>query len=99
MTELSPEAYAIIEGRHSDPFRYLGRHVENDKPVVRVFMPDAASVSVVDDHGGEVGLDRVHDAGLFAGRPGNGAQRYRTEFGSCSVWPAMSVAHTMRAVW
>ena len=20
----------VIEGRHSDPFRYLGRHVEND---------------------------------------------------------------------
>ena len=26
MTKLSAEAYAIIEGRHSDPFHYLGLH-------------------------------------------------------------------------
>jgi hypothetical protein len=24
MSSLAPEAYAAIEGRHSDPFRYLG---------------------------------------------------------------------------
>src|SRR6266436_6303083 len=24
MSSLTPEAYAVIEGRHSDPFRYLG---------------------------------------------------------------------------
>jgi hypothetical protein len=23
MSSLSPEAYAVIEGRHADPFRYL----------------------------------------------------------------------------
>jgi 1,4-alpha-glucan branching enzyme len=87
MTELSPEAYAVIEGRHSDPFRYLGRHVEDDRPVVRVFMPNAAAVSVIDDQGREVGLDRVHDAGLFAGHPVNGARRYRlrARFGDTTV--------------
>ena len=37
----SPEAYAVIEGRHSDPFHYLGPHLEGDVPVVRVFLPDA----------------------------------------------------------
>ena len=26
MSSLTPEAYAVIEGRHSDPFRYLGPH-------------------------------------------------------------------------
>jgi hypothetical protein len=32
--------YAVIEGRHSDPF--ISRpHVEGDVPVVRVFLPDA----------------------------------------------------------
>jgi 1,4-alpha-glucan branching enzyme len=77
MTRLSPEAYAIIEGRHSDPFRYLGRHREDDRPVVRVFMPDAAAVSVVDDQGREIALDRVHEAGLFSGHPDNGVERYR----------------------
>jgi hypothetical protein len=33
MNKLSAEAYAIIEGRHSDPFRYLGLHKEGDKTV------------------------------------------------------------------
>ena len=35
MSLLSPEAYAVIEGRHSDPFRYLGPHLDGDVPVVR----------------------------------------------------------------
>ena len=32
MSALSPEAYAVIEGRSSDPFHYLGPHVEGDVP-------------------------------------------------------------------
>ena len=51
MSPLSPEAYAVIEGRHSDPFRYLGRHLEGDSAVVRVFLPEAVAVTVVDDQG------------------------------------------------
>ena len=39
MPKLSAEAYAIIEGRHSDPFHYLGLHPEGDKNVVRAFLP------------------------------------------------------------
>src|SRR5262245_54814752 len=83
MTSLSPEAYAVIEGRHSDPFHYLGPHVEDDVPVVRVFLPEAEEVKVVDDEGHESNLRRVHDAGLFAGRLSNGSPRYhvRARFG------------------
>src|SRR3954449_3006688 len=77
MNGLSPEAYAVIEGRHHDPFHYLGWHVENDTPVVRVFLPDAEEVKVVDEAGRESGLRRIHDAGLFAGRAPNGSQHYR----------------------
>src|SRR5437588_7554035 len=77
MTFLSPEAYAVIEGRHSDPFRYLGPHVEGDVPVVRIFLPDAEGVAIVDDQGHERGLERIHDAGLFEGRWSNGSRRYR----------------------
>jgi 1,4-alpha-glucan branching enzyme len=51
MTLLSPEALAVIEGRHSDPFRYLGPHLEGEKPVVRVFLPDAEEVVAIDDEG------------------------------------------------
>jgi hypothetical protein len=36
MRSLSPEAYAVIEGRHSDPFHYLGPHAEGDVSLVRV---------------------------------------------------------------
>ncbi|HEX2512849.1 MAG TPA: alpha-amylase family glycosyl hydrolase, partial [Xanthobacteraceae bacterium] len=83
MNKLPREAYAIIEGRHSDPFHYLGRHIEKDVAVVRAFIPDAAEVRVVDEQGHESELDRIHDAGLFAGRLPNGSQRYqlRARFG------------------
>jgi 1,4-alpha-glucan branching enzyme len=83
MTALSPEAYAVIEGRHSDPFQYLGLHVEDGDPVVRVFLPDAAEVAVVDERGHENNLRRVHDAGLFVGRLAAQSERYhvRARFG------------------
>jgi 1,4-alpha-glucan branching enzyme len=76
MTVLSPEAYAILEGRHSDPFRYLGPHVERDVAVVRVFLPDADGVAIFDERG-EARLDRIHEAGLFAGRRRGASSRYR----------------------
>jgi 1,4-alpha-glucan branching enzyme len=77
MSMLSPEAYAVIEGRHSDPFHYLGPHLEGDVPVVRVFLPDAERVAVVDEQGHESDLRRIHDIGLFEGRLANGSPRYR----------------------
>ena len=66
MSELSPAGREIIAGRHSDPFDYLGPHQENDKTVVRVFLPDASRVVAVcgdDEHE----LQRIDPAGLFAG--------------------------------
>ncbi len=83
MIALSPEAYAVIEGRHSDPFHYLGLHVEEKGAVVRVFLPEAAEVAIIDDAGHESGLERIHEAGLFAGRLANGTRRYhvRARFG------------------
>jgi hypothetical protein len=77
MSSLTPEAYAIIEGRHSDPFRYLGAHVENGSSVVRVFLPDAEGVAVIDEQGHESELQRIHDAGLFEGCLANGPRHYR----------------------
>jgi 1,4-alpha-glucan branching enzyme len=81
---LPPEAYAIVEGRHSDPFHYLGLHEEGDSPVVRVFLPDAADVAVVDEHGRSRRLRRIHEAGLFAGPLPNGSPRYhvRARYGA-----------------
>jgi 1,4-alpha-glucan branching enzyme len=77
MSTLSSEAYAVLEGRHSDPFHYLGLHFENDAPVVRVYLPDAEEVKAIDEHGQECELRRVHDAGLFVGQLHNGTPRYR----------------------
>ena len=39
-----PGSNAIIEGRHADPFHYLGPHLEDGLPVVRAFLPGAADV-------------------------------------------------------
>src|SRR6201993_4748213 len=83
MTKLSAEAYAIVEGRHSDPFRYLGIHTEGDKTIVRAFLPEASNVEAIGEHGETARLTRLHDAGLFAGSLPNGARRYqlRARFG------------------
>jgi 1,4-alpha-glucan branching enzyme len=83
MNKLSAEAYAIIEGRHSDPFRYLGLHKEGDKTVVRAFLPEASKVEAIGERGDVASLARIHDAGLFAGALPNGSDRYqlRARFG------------------
>ncbi len=83
MKELSPEAYAIIEGRHSDPFHYLGRHDEGGRTVVRAFLPEASQVEAVGEHGDVATLSLLHEAGLFAGLMPNGSARYqlRARFG------------------
>src|ERR1700738_3377024 len=87
MTKLSAEAYAIVEGRHSDPFHYLGLHTEGGKTVVRAFLPEASDGEAIAEHGETAALDRIHDAGLFAGALPNGAKRYqlRARFGETVV--------------
>ncbi|MEA2890674.1 MAG: 1,4-alpha-glucan branching enzyme [Bradyrhizobium sp.] len=87
MTKLSAEAYAIVEGRHSDPFHYLGLHKEDDKTVVRAFLPEASDVDAIGEHGETAPLTRIHDAGLFAGALPNGSTRYqlRARFGDKTV--------------
>ncbi len=42
---------AIVEGRHGDPFAFLGMHSEDGGIVVRAFLPEAPAVSVVDARG------------------------------------------------
>jgi 1,4-alpha-glucan branching enzyme len=83
MTKLSAEAYAILEGRHSDPFQYLGPHSEDGKTVVRAFLPEAERVDAIAPHGEAAALTRIHDDGLFAGVLPNGSNVYqlRARFG------------------
>jgi len=85
MTELSPAAREIIAGHHADPFAYLGPHVENDRTVLRVFLPDASRVVAV-ANGSERELERIDPAGLFAG-PVDDPHHYRlrAHFGDSEV--------------
>ena len=80
---LTAEAYAVIEGRHSDPFHYLGPHFVDDEPVVRVFLPNATGVDVITEKGARSKLTRLHDAGLFAGPLPDRSKRYqlRAQYG------------------
>jgi 1,4-alpha-glucan branching enzyme len=87
MSELSAEAYAILEGRHSDPFHYLGPHKEDGKTVVRAFLPEASKVDAVVDDGEAAALTRIHEDGLFAGVLPNDSKSYqlRARFGDTVV--------------
>jgi 1,4-alpha-glucan branching enzyme len=87
MNHLSPAAKAIVNGVHHDPFNYLGLHHEDDRPVVRVFLPDAAEVKVLDEAGHVSELPRIHDAGLFAGpvAADDSHYRLRARFGNREV--------------
>src|SRR3954453_2800424 len=77
MTKLSAEAYAIVEGRHSDPFHYLGLHKEGGKEGGRAFLPEATQVDAIGAGGSAAKLTRIHEAGLFAGAAPDGAGRYQ----------------------
>src|SRR5512138_2980756 len=84
MNKLPAEAYAIIEGKHSDPFRYLGLHSEGEQNVVRAFIPEASNVEADGEHGETAPLERIHEAGLFAGAAPEEAGHYqlRARFGN-----------------
>ena len=50
---------------------------------MRAFIPEASNVEAVGEHGETAPLQRIHDAGLFAGALPNGSKRYqlRARFG------------------
>jgi 1,4-alpha-glucan branching enzyme len=66
-SSLPPEdLYPLIECRHSDPHRILGvRPGKQNGCVVRVFQPEAISVSVLLAGGRRLPLTKVHAAGIF----------------------------------
>ena len=66
---------ALVEARHPDPFSKLGLHQTESGHVVRVLLPGASGVTVIDRESGAAlgSLTKIHDAGLYAGfvdRPG-----------------------------
>jgi len=67
MTQLSAEAYAIVEGRHADPFHYLGLHTEGDRTVVRAFFPKRPGSKRSASTAKQPSLRGFTMPGLFAG--------------------------------
>src|SRR5579885_2467277 len=69
MPTLSATARALVEGRHGDPFSYLGMHQTRGRICVRALLPQARRVFVVTREGGRVvgELPRIDEAGLFSG--------------------------------
>ncbi len=84
---LSSDAIAILEGRHHDPFQYLGPHSGNGITLVRAFLPDADAVWVIDEAGQTSQLTRLHPGGLFEGAipPGTIRYRLRARYGATVV--------------
>jgi len=85
MTQLSPIARQVIAGRHSDPFHYLGPHTENDRTLVRVFLPEATQVVAIGERE-EHELACLDPAGLFEGPLDNPSYyRLRARYGDNAV--------------
>ena len=67
---------AIVAGTHGDPFGVLGVHHVDGVEVLRAFIPDAETLSAIDDAEHVVAvLTRTHEAGFFEG-PISGRPRY-----------------------
>lgn len=66
----------ILESRHHDPFEVLGRHTMGDHALVRVFLPSAESVSIVES---SLTMKRIEGTDFFEwyGTPEQVPERYR----------------------
>jgi len=57
---------ALADGRHHDPFCWLGLHQERGKRIVRTLQPQAQSVALlVNGISNSLPMERVHPAGIF----------------------------------
>jgi 1,4-alpha-glucan branching enzyme len=88
--QLSAELQRLVEARHHDPFNLLGRHTYADQDLVRVFIPGAAWVRIVET---AVSLERVGNTDLFEWHGTTGAvpERYRLIW--CDRYGAEHVAY------
>ena len=69
MTYIAPDAFdALARAEHGDPFAVLGPHEEEGGVVVRVMLPDAEAVDLLDPAGSVLAaMRRVHGAGIWRG--------------------------------
>ncbi|MBY5362306.1 1,4-alpha-glucan branching protein GlgB [Rhizobium leguminosarum] len=76
--------WALIEGRHGDPFSILGPHESGGMTIVRVYLPGAEAVDLIDATSGRVmtPFSVAHPSGLFAA-----AAASRTGYRLRITWP------------
>jgi len=62
-----PKVEAIVEGRHDDPFSFLGMHRTDGGICVRAMLPAAQEMAVVDSSTGKIAAEgvQVHPDGFF----------------------------------
>ncbi|MDK4734798.1 1,4-alpha-glucan branching protein GlgB [Rhizobium sp. CNPSo 3490] len=65
--------WALIEGRHGDPFSILGPHESGGMTIVRVYLPGAEGVDLIEAASGKVvtPFSIAHPAGLYAAAMGS----------------------------
>ncbi|MBY5336523.1 1,4-alpha-glucan branching protein GlgB [Rhizobium leguminosarum] len=76
--------WALIEGRHGDPFSILGPHESGGMMIVRVYLPGAEAVDLIEATSGRVvtPFSVAHPSGLFAA-----AAASRTGYRLRITWP------------
>ncbi|UWM84352.1 1,4-alpha-glucan branching protein GlgB [Rhizobium sp. SRDI969] len=76
--------WALIEGCHGDPFSILGPHESGGMTIVRVYLPGAEAVDLIDATSGRevTPFSIVHPSGLFAA-----AAASRTGYRLRITWP------------
>ena len=73
---LTPELQRIVDARHHDPFDILGKHMHDDRAVIRVHIPGADEVTIAET---QQPMQRVGDSAVFEwqGDPEVVPNRYR----------------------
>ncbi len=72
----SEELQRVVDGRHSDPHRVLGRHAG----IVRAYRPDATAMRLLVGGGAPAApMARVHPGGVFEASIDAGIEHYRLE--------------------
>jgi 1,4-alpha-glucan branching enzyme len=73
-----PQAEMLSEGRHGDPFGYLGVQASGGHWMLRAFAPEAITMALVDvDRGQMHAMRRSHPAGLFTAVLAEPPRHYR----------------------
>jgi len=61
-SRIDPDLKLLIEARHHDPFKVLGKHVRGQQAIVRVYIPHAAAVTIVE---GQLEMTRLPETDVF----------------------------------